>query len=412
MYHRWLLILFFIASTATCLSQDRTLDYYLQQGVANSPLMKDLANQVHSNTLDSLIVKATRLPQVNFNGTLSYAPVVNGYGYSEAITNGGNFTSLVNVSQPLFNNKTAEAQYSKIGLLNRSLVNTTALSERDLKKSITAQFLAACAVFSDLSFNQVLISQARDEERMLESMVKSGLYKQTEYLSFMLELETLEFQSNDLQTQYQHALTDLNLMCGISDTTTCKLSIPDLGPKGQARESGSIFFQRFVIDSLRIRNDLLLTDRGYKPKMGWYTDAGMVNTDPSTVYKNFGMSFGLSISVPVFDGNQRKINLEKLKTSESTRLNYRDFFRVQYLQQVHQLNLSLKQTNDLLPRLQKQLDLAESIIRQDKQLLNNGGISITDYIIALKNYIAIQSNLNQYRIRVLQIVNELNYWKD
>jgi len=412
MVHRWFCIIFVFILPATCFAQVRRLDFYLQQGLVNSPLMKDFSNQVRSNNLDSLIIHATRVPQVNFNGLLSYAPVINGYGYSEAVTNIGNFNSVVSVTQPLFNRKTVEAQYSKIGLQNRSLANTAGISARDLKKTITAQYLTACSVFSDISFNLVVMKQAREEEKLLNSLVKSGLYRQTDYLSFLLELQTLEFQQNDLQTQYQRTLSDLNLLCGINDTTTYEPELPDLSGHKTGGTTGSLFFERFSVDSLRISNDLLISERGYKPRVAWYSDAGLVNNDPALIYKNLGFSFGVTFSLPVFDGNQRKLNVEKLKTAEDTRRNYRDFFLVQYLQQRRQLNQALKQTGGLIPRLGSQLELAGSIVRQDKQLLATGGISITDYIIALKNYIAIQSNLNQYRIRVLQIMNEINYWKD
>ncbi len=412
MLRRWFAITFFVVHSVTGISQVRSLDYFIQEGLTNSPLLKDLSNQVHSNSLDSLVVKATRLPQVNFNGLISYAPVVNGFGYSEAITNGGNLVSVVNVSQPLFNKKTVEAQYSEIGLRNQSVINAARLSERDLTKAITTQYLTTCAVFSDISFEKILLTQARDEENMLGSMVRSGLYKQTEYLSFILELQTLEFQLNDLQTQYQREFSELNLLCGISDTLSYELVLPDLALKISNSQHGYPFFQRYIIDSLRILNEHILIDRNYKPKIAWYTDAGMVNNDPVVIYKNLGISFGLSFSVPVFDGNQRKLSFEKLETTELTRQNYRNFFGIQYHQQLRQLNESLKRTSDLIPRLRTHLGLAESIVRQDKLLLNSGGISITDYVIALKNYLTIQSNLNQYQIRVLQIINEINYWKE
>jgi len=412
MFCRWFVITLFAVNTLTGFSQVRSLDYFIQQGLTNSPLLKDLSNQIHSNILDSLVVKATRLPQINFNGLLSYSPVVSGFGYSEAITNGGNLVSVVNVSQQLFNKKTIETQYSTIGLENRSVINTSKISERDLKKTITAQYLTACEVFSDVSFDKILIKQSRDEEKMLGSMVQSGLYKQTEFLSFILELQTIEFQLDDLQTQYQHELSVLSLLCGISDTSSYELALPESALKISNNQGGYLFFQHFIFDSLRIQNERILIERNYKPKIAWYTDAGMVNNDPALIYKNFGMSFGLSFSVPVFDGNRRKIEVEKLKTTELTRQNYQDFFRIQYNQQLWQLKESLKRTNDLIPRLRKHLDLAESIVRQDKQLLNSGGISITDYVIALKNYVTIQANLNHYQIRVLQIINEINYWKD
>jgi len=394
----------------TGFSQVRPLNFFILQGLSNSPLLADLANQARANSLDSLIVKANQLPQVNFDGLLSYPPMINDFGYSEAITNGGNFISVINVAQPLFNKKTVEARYTKLGLQNQALFNSTRLTERELEKTITTQYLNSCSVYSDLSFVKVLLEKTKEEEALLKLMVQRGIYKQTEYLSFLVEMQSLELHLNDLQTQYLRELSTLNLLCGINDTTVYDLELPEINPAFNSGKNVSPFFLRFTIDSLQIKNEQLLIDRNYVPKIEWYTDAGLVNNDPSVIYKNFGISLGLSFSVPVFDGNQRKLNYEKLKTTEQTRSRYRDFFKIQYNQQLVQLSSELKRTRDIIPRITQQLQVVQTIIMQDRELLDNGGISITDYVIALKNYQTIQANINQCRIRILQIQNEINYW--
>lgn len=394
----------------TGFSQVRPLNFFILQGLSNSPLLADLANQAHANSLDSLIIKANQLPQVNFDALLLYAPVINEFGYSQAITNGGNFISVINVGQPLFNKKSVEARYTKLGLQNQALFNSARLTERELKKTITTQYLNSCAVYSDISFARVLLEKTKEEEALLKTMVQRGIYKQTEYLSFLVEMQSLELHLNDLQTQYLRELSTLNLLCGISDTTVCDLELPGITPAFFTVKSASPFFLRFTIDSLQIRNEQLLIDRNYVPKIEWYTDAGIVNNEPTVIYKNFGISLGLSFSVPVFDGNQRKLNYEKLKTTEQTRSRYRDFFKIQYNQQLLQLNSELKRTRDLIPRINEQIQVVLAIVNQDRELLNIGGISITDYVIALKSYQTIQGNFNQCRIRILQIQNEINYW--
>ena len=393
-------------------SQVHDLGYFLQQGLNNSPLLKDLSNQLRSNSIDSMIVRANHLPQVNVDGLLSYAPVINGYGYSEAITNGGNFISVISVSQPLFNNNTLQARYSRLGLQNKSVSNTATITRKELKKAITMQYLTACGIYSELSFWSVLLKSSGQEEILLKTMVEQGIYKPTEYLSFVVELQSLEFRQNDLQTQYLKELSNLSLLCGISDTGNYSLILPEFADLSNHSQTDSPFFLRFKLDSLKILNDRLLIDRDYKPKFGWIADAGLVNNDPALLYKNFGLNVGLTFSLPVYDGNQRKLNYEKLKATEETRCDYRDFFSNQYNQQLRQLNEELRRTRGLLPRIGAQLNLAETIINQDKRLLESGGISITDYVIALKNYVIIQSNLNQFRIKVLQLMNEINYWKE
>lgn len=89
---------------------------YIDQGISNSPVLKDLSNQIESNRFDSLITRATYLPQIDFNASLMYAPVVNNWGYSDVITNGQQLIGTLNVNQHIFNKKTQEANYQKYGL--------------------------------------------------------------------------------------------------------------------------------------------------------------------------------------------------------------------------------------------------------------------------------------------------------
>jgi hypothetical protein len=105
-----------------------------------------------------------------------------------------------------------------------------------------------------------------------------------------------------------------------------------------------------------------------------------------------------------------EINYEKLKIAENTRINYTGYFKQQFNQQLQQLHSELKKTQKIIPQLVQQLGFAESIIKQDKYLLNAGNISITDFVTALKNYISIKRNFNQYEVKILQIMTEINYW--
>jgi hypothetical protein len=174
-------------------AQVNTLDFFITQGLIHSPVLQDINNQVSSNMVDSLMVKAGRKPQVSYNGLAYYAPLINGIGYSEAITNISNLTSVVYVSQRIFNQKAIEAQYSKLGIQNRTLRISSKMTENDLKKAITLQYLSACSVSNDMAANKELLASSKDEELMLRQLVEKGLYKQVDYLSFMVELTKRKF---------------------------------------------------------------------------------------------------------------------------------------------------------------------------------------------------------------------------
>ena len=98
----FLFIIFLFALGVPFLAaQQKDLDYFIQQALGNSPLLKDFQNQVQINRVDSQRIRATYQPQVTGNSTNSYAPVIRGYGYDGAITNGGQLSAVVGVNQSL-----------------------------------------------------------------------------------------------------------------------------------------------------------------------------------------------------------------------------------------------------------------------------------------------------------------------
>jgi outer membrane protein TolC len=408
---RILLVVSFFLSFLPGKSQEQTLDYFLQQGIKNSPLIRDLNGQIRSNRIDSLLIKAMNKPRVEFRGYAFYAPVGNNIGYSEIITNIANLTTVMSVSQQLFNKKTVEANLLKTGVQRQSLVNSVRLTEIGLKKAITGAYLDAWSTYSDISVNLELLSFAKEQEKILKSLTASSIYKQTDYLSFMIDLQGQELQVRELNLQFRKQISDLYILCGIRDTRAFSPVKPELGNPPPVKKEISPLFMRFYLDSLRITNEKILIDRNYKPAVSWFSDAGLINNDPNVIYQNFGLSLGLNFTLPVYDGNQRKLNHQKLKSEEDIRAGYAEAFKREYNQQLQQLSDELDQTLALLPAVSSQARNAELLVNQEKELVIKGSGSITDYLIAVKNYLSVRKSLNQYEVRILQIRNEIDFLK-
>jgi len=391
-------------------SQDHSLESYIRLGVDNNPLLKDLSNQIRSNRYDSLITRATYLPQVNFNAMMMYAPVVNDWGFSDVITNGQELMGTLNVNQQIFNKKTREVNYRKFGLENTSLENSRNLSVNELKKAITAQYLTAYSAIMEAEFQQEILSTLKEEEMVLKMWVQKGTYRQTDYLSVRVEVIQLERNIRNLEFQYRKEFSNLNVICGISDTAVYKLGLPSIEEIIKRSTANSLFFKKFVIDSLQIQTEKLLIDRKYKPTVNWFSDGGLINNEPAFLYQNFGISFGMSLSLPVYDGNQRKLNYSKLKTREETRKNYMDFFRTQYDLQLRQLKEELNNVRSLAQDNQKQIAVVKMLVAQERAELNSGTLTITDYILALRSLTAATHEGVQYQIRAQYILNEINFW--
>jgi len=411
MSSRILLVVSFFLSFLPGRSQEQTLGYFLQQGIKNSPLIRDLNGQIRSNRIDSLLIKAMNKPRVEFRGYAFYAPVVNNFGYSEILTNIANLTSVMSVSQQLFNKKTVEANLLKTGIQKQSLANTVRLTENSLKKAITVVYLDAWSTNSDISVNLELVSFAKEQAKILKSLTENGIYKQTDYLSFMFDLQGQELQVRELNLRFRKQISDLYILCGIRDTASFSPVKPELGNPSPSKQVLLPLFMRFYLDSLRITNENILIDRNYKPTVIWFSDAGLINNDPKVIYQNFGLSLGLNFTLPIYDGNQRKLNHQKRKSEEDIRAGYAEAFNREYHQQLQQFLDELDQTRALLPAVRSQVRNAELLVNQEKELVSKGSGSITDYLIAVKNYLSVRKSLNQYEVRLLQIQNEINYLK-
>jgi outer membrane protein TolC len=153
-----------------------------------------------------------------------------------------------------------------------------------------------------------------------------------------------------------------------------------------------------------------LVDFGYKPKLNVFADGGYSSTLAYQAYKNFGTSFGFSLTVPIYDGHQRKLQYSKLEIAERTRTGYKDFFTRQYNQQIAQLSQQLKATEELIGQINEQIKYSETLISVNGKLMGTGDAKIADYILALNNYLNAKNLLTQNNITRLQIINQINYW--
>jgi outer membrane protein TolC len=148
----------------------------------------------------------------------------------------------------------------------------------------------------------------------------------------------------------------------------------------------------------------------YKPKVSLYADAGYVSSLQYLPYKNFGASAGINLVVPIYDGRQRKMQHNKIFIAEQTRQNYRDYFKTQYDQQIAQLMQQLNAAQELINETNEQIKYTQGLMEANRKLLPTGDVKISDFVIAINNYLNAKNITTQNTINRLQIINQINYW--
>ena len=391
-------------------AQNDHLEFYIDQALKNSPLLKDYQHQVETNQLDSQRILATYKPQVSGNSINSYAPVIGGWGYDEAISNGTNVVANVGVNKTFVGKKNLASQFQTLRLQSQAVANTSKISEQDLKRTVASQYITTYGDLQQLNFIRDVNLLLAKEEGILKELTQRNVYRQTDYLTFLVTLQQQKLAYRQLEVQYRNDFATLNYLCGITDTAATALQDPGIALAPLPDIYQSVFTRQFEIDSLKLVNNKSVIDFGYKPKANVFADAGYSSTLAFEPYKNFGTSFGFSVTVPIYDGHQRKIQYSKLDIAERTRSAYKDFFLQQYRQQIAQLTQQLHATEELIGQINDQIRYSESLITANQKLMATGDAKIADYIIALNNYLSARNLLTQNNITRMQIINQINYW--
>ncbi|WP_343522130.1 TolC family protein [Pedobacter sp.] len=387
----------------------KSLDYYLKQAEFTSPVLKDFQNQQRSAGIDSLIVRATAKPQVTASSAGMYAPIVRGYGYDEVLTNGQALEALLNVNYDLLNRKRINNQLEGIKIQSDSIKYARQLSWYDLQRSVSDQYISAYASQEQVGFNREVVTLLEQEETLLKKLTRSNIYKQSEYLTFLVTLQQQQLVLKQAELQFKNDYAILNYLVGISDTAKVRLADPKLYLTVTATGPG-FFSKRFDLDSLKNINQKKAVDFNYKPKLGVYANGGYNSSFVLQPYKNFGTSIGFTFSVPIYDGHQKKMQYNKFSLSSETLSGYRSFFVRQQQQQLNLIRQQLNQTEALFPKINEQIRFSKGLIEADSKLMHTGDLKVADFVIAINNYLAAQNLLRQTNINRLKLINQFNYW--
>jgi outer membrane protein TolC len=403
-------IIFLFLCGNTAIAQSRNLDFYINEGLTNSPLLKDYQNQVAANLIDSQRLKATLRPQVTATSNNNISPIINGYGYDAALTNQQSFTELINVNQTFIGRNNLSTQYRGMRLVNDTIRNGLKLSEQDLRRTIIAQYITAYGDLQQLNFHLEVNNILKNQEIILKKLAQNNVYRQTDYLTFLVTMKQQELQMKQLRIQYRNDYATLNYLCGIFDTSNAALDPPDITLQYLPDRSSSAFFMRYKIDSIRLANEMTILKYTYRPKLTAYVNAGYSSTLLYQAYKNFGAGAGINLNVPIYDGHQRALQEKKIHLLENTNLNYKDFFTRQYDQQTAMLRQQLAATEALINDINEQIKFAEGLINVNGKLLETGDAKIVDFVIAINNFLTAKNLLAQNNISRMQVINQLNYW--
>jgi outer membrane protein TolC len=387
----------------------RSLAYYLDEGLANSPLLKETSNALVLNQLDSLLNVAINKPYVQAIGQVLYAPAGKNFGYDQNTTNGGQYTALIQANRNLLYRRNLRIQNSLNAALRDTLRNTLRISRNDLAKGITDQYLTAWQDYQQMTIYGQLVSTLSRQNEALKALLRSALFMQSDYLAFRVDLQQSEINYEGAKVQFLADLLLLNTICNIPDTSRVQLESPGLVARPIFTLDDNPYLLRYQFDSLIVERNRRVIDIFYRPSLDLVANTGTNAVSPLFIGRRFGFSLGLNFVMPIYNGGQRRLQYQKLNVSQLNIQNYRTQYINRYNLRVRTITEQLRVNENLLERIGKQNTDVDNLLTISQARLYRGDMSAIDYLLIVQRFLTIKLNLNQLTVQRQRFISDFNY---
>ena len=416
-------IFFSILSLQTTFAQQRDLQFYQSQAHCNNPTLKENNNlQLFNNLQNNLTLAQYRKPQVNITADYLFAPFFfnnwqfisitqnpekNAFGYDVGLSNGGLYATQLNASFPLFTGGIIKTYQKQNQIQNQLLQNSNSQLLHNLDKNISDQYIAVYQLQQQESYQQKLIALVQDRQMIVEALVLKGLMQQSDYLLLEIELNQRQYDVQQLKINLAAAFNLLNNFCGISDTTLFGLTAPTIL---QSQPSQQFNYKRkFELDSTNISAQQQVFNTKYKPQLAAFGNTGINATNAANIPHNVGVSAGLHLVIPLYDGGQKKTVAQQNRLLLDNLNFYQNQNSITIQSNLSSLQQQMTLTQQSISLINSQLSAQETLLLILKDKVVTGQISVTDYLNALKDYAASNQNIIQAQTNLWLLINQYNY---
>jgi outer membrane protein TolC len=420
--------LFFIlvlAGSVLRLYAQNTLQDYVEFARQNSPLIRDHMNQIIASDYEIQRLRALYTKfQIGLTGNYLFAPIVSTdhgtdlewnsggadhyYGYDLSQTNGGLYQGLIAVNKPLFNKKRFRAFAGQEEVNKQANENKIQLTAHDIEKSVTDQYILCLLDKKQVFYYDSISSILNGQLTIIRKLVEASVLKQSDLTLLKIEYENNQAQLATYRATYRRDLLDLYILCGLQDTTF--VILPDISIPLRYPVTYSGYLEKFRIDSLSLIAAQMTFETKYLPQVSAFSNAGLNAVYAPLMLNRFGFSAGLTATWDLYDGHQRQITQTKTNIQLETIAFYEDHFNVQNAVRKNKILADLRANAERGMFLQNQLADYQNLLLAYKKEIMQGQLPIINYIIVLKNMVAVKRDYLILEANNLLLANEYNYW--
>lgn len=405
----------------------KSLHYYIETAKENSPLIADYRNrtEIEQAELERLKAMYTH-SRLELNGDYLFVPIVSKdggraafkwnarsatdyYGYDLGESS-GSFHAGATWTQPLLGRSSYKVAQEQAKINTDMANNRIRMEEHQLERSVTEQYLLCLLDKAQIDFTDSVGTVIEHRIEIVRKLVANGLSKQSDLNLLMIEREAnAELHTAACQDYHTH-LMDLNLLCGIDDVTDVSLSDISQSVRLRGDKEPSLFTEQYRLDSLNTAVALRSFNLQYKPKLDLFVNGGLQVGDFAGWYRHFGLSAGVTFSLTIFDGRQKRLKERQAVWQQNTIRTYKENSEYQRNMRIKQCLSELGRYDERERALERQLAEYESVLADYGKEMDAGQVSVLDYITVLRNKIQTEKDHLLLRTNKQLVIATYNYW--
>ncbi len=400
----------------------QSLDYFIGKAKEHSPALNEYRNLLVINQVQNRLNRAQNSAyQVSLTGDYLFTPYFNNHGdlitsdpspeaigYEIALYDGGLYSLQLNVERNLFNGKLLNALDRQARIQSENYEYASVLEHHNLEKEVTEQYLNTLRTARLIRLSREIVINLEQQLTLTAEMMERGYIKAQDYLLLQIEVKNQTINLWDARQQYKSDILKLYELCGIQDT-----AIVDINPitlEQGSPKTASNFTQKYVLDSLATIAEQKVLDTKYQPQLKVYLNAGVNAIQLQNIQRKFGMSAGVNLLLPLFDGRQKKLTRQQNLLARQIISEYRRSSERNIALQREDLQSQIESLQKNIESLTKQIQDYNKLLEISANQLQQGNMSMIDYLTLLRNFTDLRISKIEVEINYQLEINKYNYW--
>jgi outer membrane protein TolC len=421
----WKTSILFLLSFATSGSLVAQEDLSLQQ-IISSALQQNFDIAIANNNTTAASNQATKAqagyyPSVNLNGNANYSinntKLKFGGGFPDAEVDGAQNTNLganIGFNYIIFNGFGRVHTYQNLmGTQRLNEVQAKVVAE-NLVLDIVNRYLDIQQSKLDLTAAKQNLAISEDRVQRVKLGNENGATSKLEVLSAEVDLNNDSLAIENLITATEKQKAALNVLMGRDPKTSfnistnievpAEISIADTERKALQNNSSLLLAQ---VSQTLAANQAAIANGGRMPTLsasgayGYSTaqnGAGIVLSQ-----SNLGFNGGLTLSMPVFNGNQLTTAMKNADIAEQNSALELAKAKLTIRNQLYTAELDSKLITRTLKAQEENVTLAELALQRAQSNYSNGQVSFNDLRVAQLNVLIAKNSVNQAKINLVKL---------